>query len=61
MKILQKISNIFKLFTLKKNEAIYTCIQNDIPLTNENIKEVIEILKQKEYKQVLENYKLKTN
>lgn len=57
MKILERIKNYFRLFSIKRNEAIYTCIQNDIPLTDENIKEVMGILKQKENKQVLKNFK----
>ncbi|MCU4190032.1 hypothetical protein M9Q43_12790 [Flavobacterium sp. HXWNR29] len=48
MKILERIKNYFRLFSIKRNEAIYTCIQNDIPLTDENIKEVMQVLKQKE-------------
>ena len=47
MKILERIKNYFRLFSIKRNEAIYTCIQNDIPLTDENIKEVMGVLKQK--------------
>ena len=47
MKILERIKNHLRLFSIKRNEAIYTCIQNDIPLTDENIKEVMGILKQK--------------
>lgn len=57
MKILERIKNYFRLFSIKRNEAIYTCIQNDIPLTDENIKEVMGILKQKENKQLLKNFK----
>lgn len=47
MKILERIKNHLRLFSIKRNEAIYTCIQNDIPLTDENIKEVRGILKQR--------------
>lgn len=57
MKILERIKNYFRLFSIKRNEAIYTCIQNDIPLTDENIKEVMGILKQKENKELLKNFK----
>ena len=57
MKILERIKNYFRLFSIKRNEAIYTCIQNDIPLTDENIKEVMGILKHKENKQLLKNFK----
>jgi hypothetical protein len=55
--ILQKIKNLFKLFSVKRDEAIYTCLQNDIPLTDENINDVIEILKQKERIKLLEKFK----
>lgn len=57
MKNLERIKNYFRLFSIKRNEAICTCIQNDIPLTDENIKEVMEILKQKENKELLKNFK----
>ena len=57
MKNLERIKNYFRLFSIKRNEAIYTCIQNDIPLTDENIKEVMGILKQKENKELLKNFK----
>lgn len=55
MKILEQIKNHFRLFSIKRNEAIYTCIENNIPLTNENIKEVMEVLKTKEYKKEINN------
>lgn len=57
MKILERFRNFFRLFSVKKDEAIYTCLKNDIPLTDENIKEVMEILKQKERKELLEQFK----
>lgn len=57
MKTLEKIKNYLKLFSVKRDEAIYTCLQNDIPLTDENIKEVMEILKHKENKELLKNFK----
>ena len=57
MKNLERIKNYFRLFSIKRNEAIYTCIQNDIPLTDENIKEVMGILKHKENKELLKNFK----
>ena len=57
MKILERIKNHFRLFSIKRNEAIYTCIQNDIPLTDENIKEVMGILTHKENKELLKNFK----
>lgn len=57
MKILERIKNYLRLFFIKRNEAIYTCIQNDIPLTDENIKEVMGILKHRENKDLLKNLK----
>lgn len=48
MKVLQKIKNCFKLFSVKRDEAIYTCIKNDIELTDKNITEVKLLIKQKE-------------
>lgn len=57
MKILERIKNYLRLFSVKRNEAIYTCIQNDIPLTDQNIKEVMGILKHKENKEILKNFK----
>ena len=57
MKTLEKIKNYLKLFSVKRDEAIYTCLQNNIPLTNENIKEVTEIVKQKEHHKIMENFK----
>ena len=47
MKIFQKVKNLCSLFYIKKNEAIFTCLQNDIELTDENIREVKTILQQK--------------
>ena len=59
MKTLEKIKNYLKLFSIKRDEAIYTCLQNNIPLTNENIKEVMEIVKQKEQHKILKNFNKK--
>ena len=47
MKIFQKVKNLCSIFYLKKNEAVFTCLQNDIELTDVNISEVKTILKQK--------------
>ncbi len=57
MKMLERFKNFFRLFSIKRDEAIYTCLQNNIPLTNENIKEVTEIVKQKENKELLKQIK----
>ena len=61
MKIIQKLKNSCKLFSIKRDEAIYTCLKNNIPLTDENIEEVREILKQKEKQVLIEEYKRKNN
>ena len=47
MKTLQKLKNLCSLFYIKKNEAIFTCLKNNIELTDENIREIKIILKQK--------------
>lgn len=47
MKLLEKLKNYMKLFSFKRDEAIYTCLQNNIPLTNDNVKEINDILKEK--------------
>ena len=47
MKTLQKLKNLCLLFYIKKNEAIFTCLKNNIELTDENIREIKIILKQK--------------
>lgn len=54
MKVLQKFKNLLKVFSIKEDKAIYTCLKNNIPLTDENIKEVMEILKQRDQKHLLE-------
>lgn len=59
MKLLEKLKNYLKLFSVKRNEAIYTCLQNDIPLTDVNIKEVTQVLKQKTLKK--NNLKINNN
>ena len=42
-----QIKNFLKLFSTKREEAILTCLKNDIELTDENIREVESILKQR--------------
>ena len=44
MKMLERFKNFFRLFSIKRDEAIYTCLQNNIPLTNENINKYCLIL-----------------
>lgn len=46
-KMLEKFKNFLKIITIKKDEAIITCLENDIPPTDENIKEVRDILEAK--------------
>ena len=45
MLVLEKIRNYFRLYQIKKNELIATCIKNNIPLTDRNVKEVEAVLK----------------
>lgn len=54
----QKIKNAFKLYRITKDKVILTCLQNDIPLTDENIKHVREILennKKREWQKEMNN------
>lgn len=46
MKIIRIIKSIYKVFSIKEDEAIYACLKKDIPLTDENILHMIEIIKQ---------------
>lgn len=50
MRLFEKLKNYLKLFSVKRNEAIYTCLQNNIPLTDNNISDVEEIVKQRKVK-----------
>ena len=59
MKILQRFMNLLKLFSIKRNEAIYTCLKNNIPLTDENINEIKQIIKHK--KELKDKQKIKNN
>ena len=45
--MIEKLKNILKLYTIKRDEVIYTCLKNNIPLTDANIKEIEEIERQK--------------
>ena len=47
MKLLKVIYELYEIIISRKDEAIYTCLKNDIPLTDENVAHVIEILKYK--------------
>ena len=55
----QQIKNFFKIITIKKDEAIKTCLENNISLTDENIKEVREILNHKKKVKLLDEFKKK--
>ena len=44
MNLLKKIRSMLIIFSLKRDQSIYNCLENDIPLTDENIVHVIEIL-----------------
>jgi hypothetical protein len=44
---MEQLLNFLKLFLPKGDEAIYTCFKNNIKLTNKNIDELREILRQK--------------
>ncbi len=45
--MLEQIKNILKLYSLKRDEAIYTCFRNNIKLNDNNINEVRQILNKK--------------
>jgi hypothetical protein len=47
---MEQLLNFLKLFLPKRDEAIYTCFKNDIKLTQRNINEVREILRQNKTK-----------
>lgn len=47
MKLFRIIYGLYEILIARKEEAIYTCLKNDIPLTDENILHVIDVLKQK--------------
>jgi hypothetical protein len=49
---MEQLLNFLKLFLPKGDEAIYTCFKNNIKLTNKNIIEVREILRQKNRKPI---------
>lgn len=55
----KQIKNFFKIISIKKDEAIRTCLENNISLTDENIKEVQEILNHKKKIKLLNELKSK--
>jgi len=46
MKLIEITKNYLKLFFFKRDEAIYACVKRNITLTEKNINEVREIIKQ---------------
>lgn len=59
--MLKKLMNLLKLYKITKDQVILTCLQNDIPLTDENIKHVEEILENKKKTELLKQLKGNTN
>ncbi len=55
----QQIKNFFKIISIKKDEAIRTCLENNISLTDENINEVREILNHKKKIRLFKEFKNK--
>jgi hypothetical protein len=49
---MEQLVNFLKLFLPKRDEAIYTCFKNNIKLTQKNISEVRQILRQNNKKSV---------
>ncbi|MBK6365483.1 MAG: hypothetical protein IPL63_10090 [Saprospiraceae bacterium] len=50
MKVLEQLINLSKLYriSVKKDEVIMECLKNDIPLTNQNINEIRQIIQGRE-------------
>ncbi len=55
----QQIKNFLKIISIKEDEAIKTCLENNISLTDENINEVKEILNHKMKIKLLNEFKNK--
>ena len=55
----EQIKNFFKIISIKEDKAIRTCLDNNISLTDENIKEVREILNHKKKIELLNEFKNK--
>lgn len=52
-KTITKVKNFFNPVSGLRKEAIETCIKNDIPLTDDNILNVVEMIKfRKERKEI---------
>jgi hypothetical protein len=55
----QQIKNFLKIISIKEDKAIIACLENNISLTDENIKEVKEILNHKMKIELLNEFKNK--
>lgn len=55
----QQIKNFLKIISIKEDEAIKTCLENNISSTDENINEVKEILNHKMKIKLLNEFKNK--
>ncbi|WP_395065617.1 hypothetical protein [Flavobacterium sp.] len=53
--MMEQLKIFLRLFSLKRDEVIYTCIQRNIPLTKKNIEEVREIIQQKKKIEKMKN------
>lgn len=47
MKAFEIVRNYFRLYTIRKDEVIATCLKSNIALTDKNIEEVRSILRHK--------------
>ena len=52
---MEQVLNFLKLLLPKRDEAIYTCFKNNIKLTQKNINDVREVLKQN--KELIKQFK----
>ena len=57
MDFIKKIKLATQLFKLDESQAIFICFENNIPLTDENLAHVIDILKSKQKKIEIEKFK----
>jgi hypothetical protein len=57
MTLLERIKLGVKIFSLSEDQAIYTCFKNGIPLTDENLADVIQIIQNKAKNQQIESLK----
>jgi hypothetical protein len=57
MTLLERIKLGLKIFSISDDHAIYTCFKNGIPLTDENLADVIQTLQNRKKIQNQENLK----